>query len=476
MKKSFVIFVGMLFCCLAVMCVLPGIILKEADHVIITEQVLFGDKALIEGVSVQSSYHSMEHLFWTTEYVAGKEPVTETEFEFSASRRGDGESELLEQSRITQSEHDCLMLVNRMHSGWSSSSNGGLDLEKDSIVSRGLSEAYKELAKEVNSGEEKEKVIFLSEYMEYYPISVSLDTVWEEDGLSEGYSEFFKIPVPESAMYKISLEKNEDGDIISAGGREHGQGSFDWNSVSTRSETDCYFTFERFLADGTMADTGQISGGYGIYRQPYTLEAGEIIMDASELSMVYSLEEEIYPYGNMFLDVNAAGQLLIVTDTENATRLQVVDTENMECVQQLEIPRPGESKGFDNAVWTEDEFILLSYSGGYFMLIDWNMVRGYEHQFTVQVAEDDLLYWSRFAEYKDMDWNGKQLLYAACMERETMEQSCDFIMAVYDATGKIYEGNYYCSLLTGQDREYPYTLEEECCPWWEQPITVSWPE
>lgn len=477
MKKSLVLFIGMFLCGLVAMCVLPGYILKEADRVKITEQVLFGDKALVEGVTVQTVNDSMKHLFWNTEYVIGKEPVTKTKYEFSASRRTSGVPMLIEQSWAAQSEHNCLMLMNRLHGGWSSSSTAGINLDtKSTITDRGIAEAYKELAEETNPGEEKEKQIFLSDYMEYYPVTVSLDTVWEDDSLSEGYSEFFKIPVPESVMYTISLEKNEDGEITRVGGRECGQNIFNWNSVSARSETDCYFTFERFLQDGTTVDTGMIPGGYGIYRQPYTLKPGEIIMDASELSMVYSLEDETYPYGRIFLDVNAAGQLLIVTDTESATKLQVVDTVTMECIQKMEVPRPGESKFFE-LVWIDDEILLFAYSGGFFCLIDWNMERGYEHQFTMQLKEEDKIYPNYYVQYNDMDWNGKQLLYASCYNINTGNAGCDFRLLVYDATGKVYEGTYSASLLTEQEREpYSYSEYRKCQPWGEAPLQVFWPE
>lgn len=478
MKKSLILFIGMLLCGLVAVCVLPGYILKEADRVKITEQVLLGDKALVEGVTVQAVNHSMKHLLWNTEYRAGKEPVAETEFEFSASRKSSGVPRLVEQSWAAQSEHSCLMLINHIHGGWSSSSTGGIDLDtKSTIADRGMSEAYKELAEETKPGEEKEKHIFLKDYMDYYPVLVSLDTMWEDDSLSEAYSGFFKIPISETTMYTISLEKNEDGDIIRVGGEEnYGQYPFGWNSVSARSETDCYFTFNRFLHDGTMVDTGMIPGGYGIYRQPYTLEPGEIVMDASELSMVYSLEEETYPYGNMFLDVNAAGQLLIVTDTETSTKLQVVDTDSMECAQRLEISRPKGSKCFENVVWADDEFLLLSYSGAYFCLIDWNKERGYEHQFTIQLAEEDMIYQNYYVEYNDMDWNGEQLLYASCYDYNTGGDSCDFVLSVYDATGKLFEGTYSSSLLTKQERDFPYSINTECCPWGKIPIQVFWPE
>lgn len=476
MRKSLVIFIGMFLCGLVAMCVLPFVILKEADQVTVTEQVLSGDKTLVEGVTVQTVNHSMEHLFWNTEYVAGKAPETKTKYEFFAERKSNNVSMTLEESWLSEDEQECLGLMNSMKGGWTSSSNGNIDLEKNRlIVGCGLVEAYKELAEETGPGEEKTKQIVLNQYMEYFPIMVSLGIMREDESLSEAYSDFFRIPVPESAMYTISLQKNNQGDITRVEGGKLEKENFKWKSTSTRTEEACYFTFSCYYGEGLSVETDLIPGGYGIYKQPYTVEDGEIIMDASELSMVYSLEDA-YPNGNIFLDVNGAGQLLILMDTETTTRLQVVDLETMECVQQTEVLRPEQSSSFDSVIRVKEDFLLLSYGDGYFALVDRNTERGYEHQFTIQVPEDDPIYWSGFVEYKDMDWNGKQLLYASCTNGDTLESSCDFTLAAYDATGKVYEGRYCNSLWTDQERKFPYQINTACGPWGDTPIAVSWPE
>lgn len=474
MKKSFVVFISIFLLGLAGICILPGYILQEADNVTLSEQVILGDKELVEGVTVCSAIHSMNHLFWNTEYVLENEP--ETEFEFSASRRTGGVSMTKDRSWMAESEYQCISLMNRLSGGWSSSTNGNLNLESGSIESRGLVEAYKELAEETGPGEEKTKQIFLSQYMEYFPVTVSLDTVWEHDGLSEAYSEFFKIPVPKSTKYIISLTKNERGNITRVKGQNAEQNVFTWRSVSARSEEACYFTFYCYTLDGTRINTSMIPGGFGIYRQPYTLEPGEVVMDPSELSMVYSLEEENYPHGSMFLDVNAAGQLLIITDTETTTKLQVVDLSTFEKLQQIEVLRPEWQGCFESVVHVKDDFLLLSYGDGYFALIDWTKERGYQHQFTMQVSEDDPLYWSNYVEQNDMDWNGRQLVYVSCTDRTDMQGSCDFTLSVYDASGKVYQGEYKSSLLTEQERQpYSYFRNKECQPWQEGGITVTWP-
>ena len=471
MKKVFILFVCIFVLGLAGICVLPGYILKEAENVTLSEQVVLGDREVVEGVTVNTANDSMRHLLWTTELVAGKEP--ETEFEFSARERRPA-AKLAGQAWLDQSKYSCISLNNRLDGGWHVGSTGNLALDGSNIGTRGLEQAFQELAEATAPGEEQSRQIFLDNYMEYFPVVVSLEQVWEEEDLSEAYSEFFKIPVPKSAAYTITLEKDKRGNIVGIGGNDQGNNIFSWRTVSTRSKTDCYFTFYRYSADGTRMNTELIPGGFGVYKQPYALGAEGVYMNPEELSMVYSLEEENYPQGNIFLDVNAAGQLLIITDTKNFIKLQVVDLTTYEKIQQVEFPRPAGDVRFESVVRVKDDFLLLSYGDGYFVLIDWNSERGYQHQLTMQVTDDDPLYWSAYIQENDMDWNGTQLLYVSCTDRQTMQGSCDFTLSVYDASGKIYHGEYKSSLITEQERELLYggtSIE----PWSEHPITVSWP-
>jgi len=473
-KKAFVLFISIFLLGLAGICVLPGYILKEADNVTLSEQVVLGDKEVVQGVTVNTANDSMRHLLWTTEFVAGKEP--KTEFEFSARERRPV-AKLAGQAWIEENKYSCLTLYNRMAGGWSSSSNGGVNLEGGLIDESGLVEAYKQLATETAPGEELSRQIFLSQYMEYFPVTVTVGDWRGDEELSEAYSEFFKIPVPKDATYTISLQKNSAGNITQAKGRPGEQNIFTWRSVSTRSENACYFTFYHYTLDGTRINTNLIPGGFGVYKQPYALGAEGVYMNSEELSMVYSLEEETYPHGSMFLDVNEAGQLLIVTDTETVTKLQVVDLTTYEKIQQVEVPRPEGQGCFESVVRVKDDFLLLSYGDGYFALIDRNAERGYQHRFTMQVTEDDPLYCSAYTKQNDMDWNGMQLLYVSCTNRQTMQGSCDFTLSAYDASGKIYQGEYKSSLLTEQERElYHYWSSKKCGPWSEQPIMVSWPK
>ena len=55
MKKVFILFVCIFVLGLAGICVLPGYILKEAENVTLTEQVVLGDREVVEGVTVNTA-------------------------------------------------------------------------------------------------------------------------------------------------------------------------------------------------------------------------------------------------------------------------------------------------------------------------------------------------------------------------------------------------------------------------------------
>ncbi len=480
MRKAFVLFAVLLVGSLATLFILPGQVRKEADNVQYEVEIFEGTPDLVEDVTVTVHNHWNGRLFWDTVYRAGEEPFVNTAHRVSWKKE---KTDSYHREDLWWSEaggYDCMRMYNGLSGGWSVSSSGSLSTATGNAELKGLSVAFEELATEVKPGETGTKQIFLNNYMEYFPIQFTIELPGTSGGVyhtveaEKLYEEFFRIPVPKDARYTISVKKNEIGGITHMEGIDPDQAIYFWNTVSVCNDREIFFTFHRYSADATRRNTELIPGGFGVYKQPYAIGEEGVYMDPAELSMVYSLEEETYPHGNMFLDINAAGQLLIITDTENSTKLQVVDVTTMEQIRQMEFPRPEGSTRFESVVRVKDDFLLLSYGDGYFALIDWNEERGYQHQFTMQVTDDDPLYWSAYIKQNDMDWNGTQLLYVSCTDRQTMQGSCDFTLSVYDASGKIYHGEYKSSLITEQERELLYggtSIE----PWGEIPITVSWP-
>lgn len=455
LKKTAAIWIGSVLVALAVLFFLPCYIKQEAEQVKLEEEILLGDASMVEGVRISGKYHYEGRLFWDTEYLAGVEPVVNTEHYFSD--KVEKTSVFGNRAGVYWYEtggYRMFSFGGGVHGGWSISSSGRLSVNSANVTNRKLLDAYEALEQETPAGEKKSRQIFLKDYMDYFPVTIRPEESWIEglkydaETWEAAYQEFFKIPVPEDAEYVITVGKNEDGEINYLAGGDGAQPKFSWRLVSAATANEVYFTFDRYSGDGTKMDTSLIPGGFGIYRQPYTIEDGELILKTEELSMVYSLEEENYPYGSVFLHVNEENQLLILIDNEEYTGLQVVDLENMELIQQVEITRPEGSTRFALVARTGENFVLLQYDNGYFALVDRTDERGYAQQFLIRLEEDDPMQYHSYVNENAMDWNGERLVYACYSKNEfSMSSNCNLELTVYDESGKIFHGRYKNSLM-----------------------------
>ena len=202
----------------------------QRDQVVLTEEVLFGDRANAEGLAVRARADIDGHLHWDTTHIIGEPSVTITDFRYTA-----------EAERDWWFEHSGIgfeYLHNQI------SRNNWMDAQSADGLS-GLDLAYWELLQETKPGEDKERVIRIGDYYDYYPIRISLDIpahIYGEQGewlsdreepeneialLEEKMGELFRIPVlPDETMH-ISVGKHENGSLGSTG-----SGSYDRLDIS----------------------------------------------------------------------------------------------------------------------------------------------------------------------------------------------------------------------------------------------------
>ena len=489
MKKIFPVFIGMLVLGIATLCVLPGYILQESDQVQMTEQVLLGDPAIVEGVTIKGYNHYNGNLFWNTTYVAGKDPEVETEYRFSASQEYASLSPM--SSWQEERGYDCMQWSGVGNGGWGVSGGGGLSLDRGSIKKCGLTEAYEALEKETKAGEEKEKTVYLNDYIDYYPVEIVLrDTQmtkhsFDTEEWGEAYTSLFKVPLQSLLPYTIELEKNEKGEIVSIGGGTNGVG-FHWNMASVCTDTDIYFTFCPYFA-GKRIENSISRGGFGIYRQPYSNDKWDTILYPEQLELFYPLAENFYEGRELLLDINEDNQMVIITDTETETRLRVIDLETGKLVEEDAFSHESEKMNLADIARATEEFLVLQYEDNYYAVIERQGESGYEHRMTFQVERGDLLHSHDFTNENAMDWDGKRLLFASYGREENRYYDlCDFELAVYDKTGQIYHGKYRCSLMSEQERQPGQDYESEwdainsgqiqhCEPRTAVSMEVTWP-
>ena len=473
-------------------CYAQNELLKEKEQVHFTEHVLYGDKSVVEGVTVETNIDYSNQLFWNTSYVVGEEPKEETDYIFYAWDYDDD-------------------LYIEEGSMWFSMESGNIDIgvayEKDQNY-QGLEKAMKELYDNTSPGTENRTTVYLRDYVEYYPFMYEMHLPYrsdsgeeqqdmsyviggeselreqietlEKDGTAkeelarlkkyladlESFRAFFKIPVLEEEAYTLAIAKDEKGKVIGVaessfhGGSAVGQidmpnaprvdseDSFDFNMQTVFCDEDCYFTFDPHTWNGNLVDVSQIPGGYGLYHFTYDSKKGSI--DVSTLEMVYPLDVEDH-----LVDIKIDGSgknLLLVTEDQINRYLSVIDRETMTLVDSFTI---GNIDAYYES-WVYEDFLVIR--SNYFIVFPLGEDGRYTQAFAVdyQEMEDliqtvtpniDFISWD-----STFDWNGNTLVVADNIQYVDEElraiYTCDFYVAAVDETGLVYYGKYDSSLGT----------------------------
>lgn len=472
MKKIYAIIIAIVLISCSVFGVVAATVGAEKDRVNITETVIYGDKAVAEGLEITTTNYLKYKLYWKTNYTIGNDSLTKTEYTFHPTAYYGEEN---------RHRYEGVWFDEGIEYGFNDATPVS-QLE-------GIQKAYKELFDSADYGEEKYKTVYLKDYYDYYPIGVGFDlpnTNWYGyDGenlkgepydalyVSEKFSEFFKIPVLESDNVRISVEKGEDGDCYSTGTDK--MNCYQLYSVGTvaQSKNRCFFTINNYKyadyennADKLeYIDTSMIKGGYGIYSFYYFGgdSASRTGIMADRLETVYPLKEKTIV--NHITLNNEETKLLLFTVENESSYLTVIDIETMTEDQRLLID--DSSMG---TVYKYDDFIVTDMGESISVISVKDNV--YSLEFNVQKASfidenyQDL--WN--ADYMDFK-NGKLALVGNDFEKETGYEVCDFFVSVYDKSGLRYYGVYDNGLdINWLDSQY----ESNCHPADSNPNKIKW--
>ena len=56
--------------------------LSQKDKVVFTEKVLYGEKSVVEGVTIERRCKYMDSVFWDSKYIVGETPQTTTKYKY----------------------------------------------------------------------------------------------------------------------------------------------------------------------------------------------------------------------------------------------------------------------------------------------------------------------------------------------------------------------------------------------------------
>ena len=521
MKKSFVLLLALVVLISGTAVYAQNELLQEKDQVHYTERVLYGDKSVVDGVTVEADINYGYYLYWNTKYQMSDAPKTETEYimypwgESTSTYQNPG-------SLWFNMDADLQLAI------------GIDDFEKENYS--GLELAVKELYDKTEPGTENTETVYLKDYVEYYNFVLELKLPhdveenyyrnygyyseselrenladWEETGRNKDEAEevrnyleildtfqaFFKIPVLDTEVYTIGIAKDESGRVVgmaessvSGGGASgqinipdtpqvEGMDSFSFATYSLFDKGDCYFTFDTHTFNDNLVDVSQIPGGYGIYHFTYD-QKGNLNLD--NLKMVYPLDVKMR-ISDIKMDESGANLLLFTSDEEHHY-MTIIDRETMTLVDTFTI---GDSESYMTN-WVYDDFIVvrteklivypLGEDGRYTQAfaVDFQMLEDKVHSLSKDIS---------FLQYNsDFDWNGEQLLIVNDIKRVNVYlsniYSCNFYAAVVDESGLVYYAEYDSSLNTN-NTEYtnPSSYLYDGCRFgteYGKPVRANWAE
>ena len=475
MRKALIAF------CLLVALAVGGIIAIHADvnevrdQVVITEEVLYGDKSAAEGLTILAEAELNDGVLnWNTTYTIGEEPKTHTDFEYVDHRR----------TRPVDYEPSGLMLSdarNYHSSDWTRSGDGsGLS---------GLDLAYWELMQDTPVGEEGERIIRVIDYYDYYPLqpelelpnyfmnywfgeinqSVSLEQQENMEQVFQNLTDYWKIPVLPSETMSINLSRRDESGV---GGWGSGTGNgvrYDMMAHTTVTDNACYFVMNNRATDDRIMDFSHVPGGYGIHMISYEYNPTEsgTMVDPDSLHMVYPLDEESRV---LWLDHTEENDRLLLATLEGNgdTVLRVIECGSMKTLQELTIYEAEQYETFLVADCMDD-IVLFRSNNGWTTLLEERDDGTYDVVIDIPVNEEQQASYG----FHTVHWNGEKLVMACPLSQADWQSgdNCGFNVAVYDKNGALFVGKYTSSLDT---KTYSYYSGDNCFLWNSNPLHISW--
>ena len=484
MKKAFALTVLMLILALSGVGLWVGSVYAARDQIVITERVADGDRSAADGVVISTNNTYNDHLYWQIRHKIGaQEDQTTTEYEFYAMGKD-----------ISYAfEPDGVLLENY--------SVYGFDEKEENPI--GLAVAYKELYDSLEPGEEGTRIVKLRDYLEYYPVQVTLDLPGaeyiycsEEERIAERSSEldetsalfaamylqeYFRIPVMEEEQVEIQIGKSavssrgETAETSSIGSASLDDG-FTLITQSAIGDEVCYFTFNTYSFQGKVVDTSKIAGGYGIYALPYSAASKDGAgYDIRNLANVYPMDPETYVID--LLLSNDQTRLLLHTVEDGQYVITVIDIETMEAVQKLIVCEWDDSYGW--YLYEGEDYFCILLSGEEEVIAVISETEGGQYQTDFAVKTDP-----GYGYIESADYDGEKLVLA---NYYGYGYSTSYYVAVFDASGLLYFGEYDTSLsvenqtassYVGSQKQAVYyeSTMQGCEQVWQNPIKVEWEE
>lgn len=433
-----------------------------ADAVTVTPNHLYGDPALLDGLTLEANTTLNDYLFWQTTYTPATEETATAYTHYN-----------LRHTAHNPVINYGVVLENGFHHGYSL---GGYNLGDGNAT--GLLKAYNDLYASCPPGETRKMTVNLADLYTYYPITGRISLPgherhlidWEDvridytptpdSRLYVGWriNQYFKIPLVGDEQLEISIDRSRDGHSVGIGSQSVSAVKRDYfvNTYSTIAADICYFTLTCQTGDGTPIDVSQIEGGYGIYALP----TGGDRIPIDSLRNAYPLDPaEGDPIGLYAAEDGAA--LLLYRRNADQITLTVIDRNTMTERQHLTVANAGGTSPV--ALYEGDGFHVLTLGYARILLVDTDGAGNYRVSLSAAVDEatlaglDDGLTAALRYQYptQTMAWDGERLIIADRMSQTQSTvlpaEAADFYLAILTEDGLAYLGLYETSLTNPTD-------------------------
>ncbi len=460
MRKTLALFLTFLIIIFSLYAIVFTQINKEKENVTVTAEYIYGDKSYAENVDINFKALYQENLLWDINYdVASGE--AETDFSLYKDRI----------QREYETRNEMRLYTNLFYDHFGKLGNSPMN------------KAFEELAKTATPYVDAKKVIYISDYTDYYPVTVdaSLENFYldssfhsqlreNETELIKAIKDFFKIPVQKDHRIQISLQIDENGNITHTGTATateedtYEASSFYANSVVTDKE--CFIYFDDRSEYGEKADTSEIPGGYGIYRLPYSSTGTYVTFDTENLKNVFPLKESESIY-QMELSADKK-DLYMMSQKNNKSYLTVIDAETYKEKSKTLITDIKDQSS--HIEYIGEDFIVITHyhpnRDPVFSVYIPDGKGGFKEKFTTDqyiadgssnITDEGSVRYAGGDFYMDgieidVKWDGERL-YVTNSTGDNFEpiRKSNFSLSIYDKDGLQFCGNYTTSLNTGYD-------------------------
>lgn len=354
MRKTLSLFLALIILVFSVYCTVFADVNKEKDNVEITEVFTYGDRTAAAGVSINIKNLYRENLLWDTTYSI-KENTAHSEFSIYKNRI----------PREYEAYYDL-----SLGSSFLYSVTGPHSPNRDT----GLEKIYDDIIESAQPGVEVKKLFLLSDYMDYYPLTVETsfpgkyisdhltdDTDAADKEFIKAMREFFRIPIIEGHKIELRVTVNEEGTVYSSGsvsgsGIAENEDDYGFYAQSIITERECFIYFDNKTELGRTADTSLVPGGYGIYRLPYTITNQKTTFDTDSLKNIFPVRGD---YQICDLDLSKDGKRLYMITDENGKKIfTVINAESFQTEERTVITRDKDESAYIEYI--EEDFIVLN--------------------------------------------------------------------------------------------------------------------